>query len=623
MDEARRGAPEPEIVDLDHVLRGFAATHAAAAWAGACAFISRTYKLPVKAEVNEIKDVHPVIGCVLLAIVQPRGDLRLWRDEEAPDDLAGKRVPHMWPDFALTDARDSMLSTFGARILVEVKLPRRIHDASYQARSFMRRRVYQLVREADARGEALDGITVFGVGTDGAHIVIIRMESGAPPAGRSFRGMQPCPVWQTPPLPLFPDWDGRTQPTPPGAYASEAPAGFRALHRLCTAPAHLLGVGGPLADLRVSAWHGYDAVDAGGGPPGGPPVSVAASTRLSQTLAFKERIGCGGTSDVYSCASGSGDDGNACAGGGLVVKVARYSTERVVNEFAAERAVLSALRGSAAIDRLVPTLVAAGERERVLNASRDDVGVGSVATLRWPVLALRPHGMPLHAWVSARAHAAVARCDAATPDSAPSATLAAAAAASHARVTAADDVVRRVLRAVAAAHAVGYVHCDVRPSNIVIFNNTATLIDWGAARATRAHVRHCGVAAYSDARIFSDAGAIATPRVDALGALFTWLAIACGSGSCAPPWLVSDSQRIDTDELMFLERARWLEQVSSHALQASSAVALVEQRVAAVAMAVRTLERTDGSKARSRDASVAVALRALTNLRKKTRAAQV
>jgi hypothetical protein len=54
------------------------------------------------------------------------------------------------------------------------------------------------------------------------------MSSGAPRDGESFAGAIPCPVRETPPLPLFHLWDLR-QPPPAKLAVGPPPAGFTAL----------------------------------------------------------------------------------------------------------------------------------------------------------------------------------------------------------------------------------------------------------------------------------------------------------------------------------------------------------------------------------------------------------
>ena len=393
--------------------------------------------------------------------------------------------------------------------------------------------------------------------TDGVEVIILRINSGAPPAGDSFRDATPCPAFQTKPLRLFP---ARNFRGPPPSLPTQAPRGFRALLRLCASP-HALGGGGPLSLLREVPCD----LD-------GHPLNKEGGVKA---LTLHERMGSGGTSDVYSL--GDVDD----PGGSVVVKVARYSSARVLDEFASERRALALLNSSHAVAQagIVPRVIAVGERERPASFPHQSAGASAAA---WPVLTLSPRGVPLEAWVTSRVDAAVlgaALGDAQT-------------AAAAARVAAADCILPRILSALEAAHAAQLIHCDVRPSNMIVARGGAVLVDWGTVRATGEPLRWRGVAAFSDARVFSERGTTASPHIDALGALFSWLAIALGH-NCVPPWLTR--VRIDSEEYGFIVRADWLKEHLD--------VGVAGARVAAVARAVRELENVTCEH----DASVTIA----------------
>jgi len=532
-DTARRGAPEAEFEEGGDVLRGAAPDvdegAVRAAWAVFLARHAASWRPPpAAAKLKENRHVHPTVGWLLDAVV-PRGALRVWHDEPAPDDV--KRA-HVRPDFTVTLARDAAPSTIGAVLFVEVKKPRDIVNAAYQACAYARRRVFKLCCEADARGEPLDGIFSLCAATDGEFVVLARVASGAPPRGESFSGAVPCPTRQSEPLPLLGGWDFRSPP----AFAAEPPDGFRALWRLCSSPA-ALGGGSPLEALRVA-------------------LSSAAGGAPESTLTLGERLGCGGTSDVYDC------------GGGCVAKVSRVATRQVAAEFAAERDALDAL-GDAAAAGLVPACVDFGAR--VPDGARARAGDAAGAS-PWPVLVLRPRGVPLAQWVAARvAEAARAAGEGGA--------AAAAAAAAAARLACADAVVRRLLDALAAAGRAGLVHCDVRPSNVVVAEGGAALVDWGISRAAGARLKGCGVAAFADARVFqSGAGVAAAPAVDALAALFTWLAVAFGDG-CAAPW----GQTRGLEDV-FRERVRWVREAAEgggRAAAVAAGIAALSEREAA------------------------------------------
>jgi hypothetical protein len=553
-DEERRRAPQPEVVTNCDFFAGFPAAAGDAAGARAAADLARLAAAwappPVAESLDENRDVHPAVEWALRAALPARG-LRVWHDRVAADCVA---LAHVRPDFVLTGDRDAAASMVGALLVVEVKLPGDLSAAARQTRAYLRRRVFKLCCEADARGEALDGVSALGVATDGAHAVFVRVASGGPPAGASFRSLmphpRPCPVLQTSPLELFGAWDFRSSP-PPWRGASAPPPALLALARLCAAPALLSGGGGALTSLRVTL---RDAAP-GAGAPGGAREVV---------LALGERLGSGGTSDVYALDA----DGADC-----VLKVARVATAGVGAGFDAEAAALGALRGTAAADNaLVPTLVGSGARAPA--AERALAGAASGAA-PWPVLMLRPRGVPLEQWVAARvagAEAAAARGGAR-------------AAAQAARRQCADAVAPRVLAALLAAHEAGWAHCDVRPANVAyVEGRGAMLVDWGNARRVGDGLVRSGVEAFTHARVWRARGVDARPHHDAVAALYTWLAVAFGDG-CAAPWLgrgavgesSDDGKRADS------ERRAWV-----------AALAARDEGVARVARALEVLEGMTG-----------------------------
>ena len=206
-DVALRGAPEAGLADLEGLLAGLpeaSAGAAAAAWAALRAAHAAQWAPPQpSATLSENKHVHPTIACVLRAALQPSSTpLQLWCNETAGHEA---QLATIRPDFTFTHARDALPSTLGALLLVEVKLPGCIEDAVTQACIYLRRRVYRLCREAHARGEPMDAVFALGLAADGPHAVVLRMHSGAPPAGsgQSFAAAQPCPVQRSPLLPLL------------------------------------------------------------------------------------------------------------------------------------------------------------------------------------------------------------------------------------------------------------------------------------------------------------------------------------------------------------------------------------------------------------------------------------
>ena len=570
VDEARRDAPAPTIDGAADFLADFpddgdAATcfarfrqRHANAW--------QPQPQPQRtAALKENRDVHPIVECALRAAAPL--SLRVWHDRVAADCIASA---HIRPDFVLTLDRDAGASTIGAILVVEVKLPGGINAAARQVRAYLRRRIYKLSCEADARGEAFDDVFAYGAATDGMQVVLVRVASGGPPAGTSFRSLalphKPCPARQTPPLPLFGPWDFRSPP-PWLAADAAAPVGFCALVRLCAQPT-LLGGSGLLASLRV-ALRDINAAATGD-----------AELPREETLELGKRLGCGGTSDVYECVSrggsgagGSGGAGNGGSGGGgsggvgdCVLKVARIATAAVAAGFDAERKALFALRDAAA-KGLVPECVAIGERVRAASS----LALAPAGTAPWRVLLLRPCGTPLDAWVAARVEAAEAAAASAAAGGASAAagdasgdkgdggSESARAAAAAARRACADAVLHRVLDALTDAHAVGWVHCDVRPANVVVVGDSERgapmLVDWGIARLENSSLLRCGVAAFADARMWRASSSVgAGPQHDALAALYTWLAVAFGD-RCAAPWVGEATLELED---LFKARREWI-----------------------------------------------------------------
>jgi hypothetical protein len=159
-------------------------------------------------------------------------------------------------------------------------------------------------------------------------------------------------------------------------------------------------------------------------------------------LQLDERLGTGGFTDVYAC---------RLEGEEVVVKCAQLGARTRVEHAGlhGEAATLRALNAAGCPS--VPCLVAAGEPPPPLPRAR-------FPPLAVPFLVLSPRGEPLCA------HAC-------TLDTA------------EERLALARRVVRDVLRALRGAHAAGYIHGDVRPSNVVLNARTdgALLVDWGAA----------------------------------------------------------------------------------------------------------------------------------------------
>jgi hypothetical protein len=127
----------------------------------------------------------------------------VWGNVIAEDDVPCAKIR---PDFSITHARDAAVSVIGALLAVEVKLLGNLDDAVTQTCAYLRRRVYKICCEREARGEPCHDVFALGIATDGNNIVLVRVASGAPGPGGSFAGAVPCPTTCTSPLVLFNGW---------------------------------------------------------------------------------------------------------------------------------------------------------------------------------------------------------------------------------------------------------------------------------------------------------------------------------------------------------------------------------------------------------------------------------
>lgn len=509
VDESRRGAPEPEDIPVADFFSGFpeVSDDVVSRFWGICIDNLASWVAPAATNLDENRDVHPSVAAVLVAVAPSW--LRVWRNLLAEDDVNCAKIR---PDFTLTDHRDAVVSVIGALLVVEVKLPGDLVSAVIQTCADLRRRVYKLCCERDARGEPCDGIFAIGIATDGIEVVFVRVVSGVPAPGGSFAQAEPCPTSTTEPLPLFRGWSFFSRPAFSRAHP---PAGFRALARLTMAPVSLLGTDCPLD--RVNAT-----------------LTLLADNRPSQAvLEFEFRLGSGGSSDVYKIAGHNS----------LVVKLARFATAAICRSYEAERIALSALC-QAAQSGLVPELVGVGR----LNPDG-----------AWPLLLLRPPGMQLPAWVKA----CIEKTDRQlAPASGSSASV---------RLNCARIVASSLLDALAAAHAANIAHCDVRPLNVVIVNDQPMLVDWGSSRRFGIEAAGCGVAAYASMSVFKQKSFVARPAQDIAGVLYTWFCIAF-DGGCVAPWFLHHNSG---NTAMFAKRTLWITgQAARHESAAAIADAL-------------------------------------------------
>lgn len=259
-------------------------------------------------------------------------------------------------------------------------------------------------------------------------------------------------------------------------------------------------------------------------------------------LAFSDRLGCGGTSDVYALRAEAGSRfAGACA------KVPRFATEAVGLQFRREAAALRALAPLEEEGAAVPRLLCEGER-MVAMAAR-------VTRLPWPLLVIAPAGVPFCAYVDSLVEGSGQEQGGAAADLASRVLLR--------RIAAADSAACSLLRTLRLAHARSLFHCDVRPANLVAELEPATgalrrvlLVDWGlAAASTEENVARRGVPAYAAAEVVRQGTCSARAQLDLVAVAYTWLSIAHGGASCVAPWVVTlEEPAEDTIE----RRAEWL-----------------------------------------------------------------
>lgn len=412
--------------------------------------------------------------------------------------------------------------------------------------------------------------------TDGCNCTVVRVDLVLPEDGKPFSSVaMPCPAVASHALPLLDFVNDKSLPCLPVS----APAGFAMLAALfawpglipsdsdetppllvqplrkaggarggrsATAASASLGAVAEGAEDTdaMSLTEGGDAdeslTDVGGEDAAALPVDGAEVAPSS--LEIGARLGRGGTSIVYACAD--------AAGAPVAAKMAMSASKAVTRLFDREVATLALRKlDAAASARLVPTVVG-----NLCRSSADGLGEP------WRILLLRPRGVGLAQWLS--------QCLDAEPDAAAHPAL---------RLRLATAVVLRLLEALEAVHKARRAHCDVRPSNIAIVlgsgggGGEAMLIDFGIARTLGAHIEGCGVAAFTDERVFlapeagagarARAGRTATQSLDVLGALLTWLALVFGTPPCDAPWAAASSRVSPLDDAHMYEGQRaWLAQ---------------------------------------------------------------
>ena len=498
----------------------------------------------------ERRNVHPVMNKLVLAAMPADSPLRVWVEEVVADSLA---MDEMEPDMTLTSSRDEIPTSLGAVAYGEWKRPKgagclsnstNLQAAAQQSRSCARRSVARLCQEADDRGDDVGAISMVVFGSCGQQIVFSWVYSGAPSAGGSYCDAVPFPSEQSPPLPLLDGWDFIN---PNWQLPDNPPDGFKALACMLSTPLDQLGRRAlPLERLTVH-WklsNGHDE------------------------LQLNHRLGAGGYSDVYEIVGNVSLSSGQVRSNSCVVKLPRAATASVSKMYAMESKCLSRLAMASTSEEqdsddeqrpVWPQLLAVGER--LVHST--PLGGAPPQRSSWPVLLLAPAGVSL----STRLQEV---CRSARRNRQGSVILA--------RRELADAVLRDVLLALRRAHSRGLVHLDVRPDNIVWAQDRWFLMDWGLSREFGMNLRHIGTEAFAPDNMFAESGPStkATPSVDLIAAVYTWLALAYGIGDSAkPPWL-----RVRREVFSVAEARRlWLSEISENHRDAAFMATVVLPRL--------------------------------------------
>ena len=534
-DAARRGAPYP-ILDEELLAQWPEPAPDAVQAAWSSLGMRLPHSVPAAAGATkgsfELKFVRPPVRSTLLAALEAARkagtcDLGLWDGIVAADSNS---LNEMKADFLFTHRRDRLPSLLGAALLVEVKPPGELEDAITQALNYARRRMRELFAAAQLRGDvALHELEVFAVATDGVEMVVLRVRSGAPAPGGSFKDAVPCPSYKSPRLALLPGWDFATAA---GVLPQAPPSGFIALARLLRAGADALtSAAAPLTTLVADL-----------AAEGAAPAEDAVQVHLG------EHLGCGGSGDAYVVAAAAA----AAPPQAPVLKLARGAPKSLVTQFAAEEHALRALAGVPGVPRLLRAGSRSGwPRSRSMGA----------ADVRWPLLLTSPLGAPLDKELADRLGNACRHCTPPAP----------------VRRAFADEVLSGVHAALRAAHGAGLVHCDVRPANCVIAGGAPLLVDWGLPRAPGEKVEGCGDALFALDAVFQQNSCAARAWQDLASAALLWVAIVHGPGAtCNAPWHVRSSDRRTVEE-----RGKWLRAAAQH----DAALHAVLERLACAAKA--------------------------------------
>jgi hypothetical protein len=491
---SRRGAPASEEVSVEDFFNGLPdvpSDTVQAAWDVCIQKLGARAVQPasVLAKLKERKFVHPLVLTLLEEAMPPAASslLRMWYEVAAEDS-----VPHSGaePDVLWTHTRDNTPCSLGACFSLELKRwdANQLDVGCAQAGNYGRRLVARQATELLERSADLSTLCVFTAASNGEDVVLLRVRSGVVTGLDPYIGT-PCPMDQTPPLPLLRGWD----PSFPTAVQYAPPAGFAALVRILhMSPALLNACTLPLEYVDV------------------------ATPRFTGRLTLGRRLGCGGSSDVYAC--------SLPIDSVAAVKLARAATAKVRALFAAEVVSLSAL--STAPPGAAPQLLCSGSRELPARAQV----LPNALSSPWPLLLLSPVGIPLgEALTESVSSAADARA---------------------ARRVFGDIVMRGVLHGLHASHEQRITHCDVRPTNVVVVRTpssvpAALLIDYGLSRPAGVDVCGLGVRAYAADCVFKQKSCVARAGLDLIGAAFTWISVIYGDETCRAPWSVRHEPRAE------------------------------------------------------------------------------
>jgi hypothetical protein len=483
------------------------------AWSRMCSSLRSTWRHFSPKDMGENKHVHPVMKAVLMEVLPPF--TRLWCNEIAPDDIPFDEAQ---PDFLLAHARDASPSLLGSIVLVEVKKEGNLRNACLQGANYLSRRMYRVCCEVDARGEATHNLAMYGVALDGQDMQLLRMASGTPlPGEGSYATATPCPVQRSPILPLLPWKWHETKPPEPLPPPS---LGFRALFAILRTATAASSAEAPLMTLRACL---RLQGGGGGGLEGG--EAAALPEEEPTTLHLPIRLGRGGSSDVYAVEIEAGGVRLALQGGELVLKLPRWSSAAVGASFERECSALAAMGAhvQAHAHTLPPTAPHSLPQCVALGWLPDLRGKCAV---QWPLLIMQPLGVPLTAWVAGRSGggSVASGC---SVDAKPSLL----------RMQCATQVGLCCARALRVAHGAGWVHCDVRPSNIVVRrgSDVAVLVDWGSSRGAKEDCLGEGVAMFSHQRLHGTTSCQAHIGLDAVALLLTWVSTAWDE-RCDAPW---------------------------------------------------------------------------------------